>query len=449
MKLALFPFLISFSIQALQAGEPSPLPAVAGDSSKEVIEISDDLLPEWGVAMAMRYGSTPFDAEDNGISDIFPLFYYEGDRFFLRGDYGGLKLWENDQYGFNAIARYRFYDIPEEYDDLVSGGGADMGLQAYWKLTQETQLQLELLSDSDGRFQAATRWAGDFRREKWRFFPEAEVLFTSSKFNRHYYGVGRYDLNAGVEARAKFKARRQLYKNLHVEGRVEGGWIGSDAQNSPVLDDSFEYDFYLGLGLFSDNHSESKSTLKAKSYWRISQGFGTSSDFQNILLGEFKTDDEADVNMTSIFYGHPLSDTLFGSPWDVYLTPGMVYHYSSDVQDTSLEFILAVKAYYTFPLPWRLRLGIAEGISYADSLTYYERNDLAEKEVSESKLLNYLDLSLDLNMGDVFNSNALEDLYLGAAIHHRSGIYGSSSAFGDVSGGTNFGTVYLQWHGNF
>lgn len=433
--------------QSIHAGEKE-LKANQLDS-KTPVEIETTTPPEWGVALGVRYANIPFVAEDKGSVDIFPLFYYEGERFFLRGDYGGFKLWENDQFGFNALARYRFFDIPEEYDDQVRGGAVDMGLQSYWNLSPESELQLDLLSDPEGRFHAVTRWAGDYRRDMWRFFPEAELRFTGSRFNSHYYGVGLADLDAGVEARARLKVRRQLYKNLHIEGRIEGGWLGTEAKNSPAIEDDFEYDAYLGLGLYSDYKSEPVSTLNAKPYWRISQGMGTSSDFQNMLFGEFETVDGADVNMTSLFYGHPLSDTLFGAPWEVYLTPGMVYHYASDVQDASFEWILAFKAYYTFPLPWRLRLGIAEGISYADSLTFYEKTELEEKQVRESKLLNYIDFSLDLNMGDVFKSDRLEDLWLGGAIHHRSGIFGTSSAFGDVSGGTNFATLYLQWHGGF
>ncbi|MFC4994306.1 MipA/OmpV family protein [Rubritalea tangerina] len=440
--------LTALSVSSLLiAGET---PSLGDDRSKEVIEIStgEDLLPEWGVAMGVRYAHIPFAAKDKTSSDIFPLFYYEGERFFLRGDYGGIKLWEGEKYGFNALARYRFFDIPEEYDENVRGGAVDMGLQAFWKLDEESQLQFDVLSDPQGRFHSVARWAGDYRRENWRFFPELELRFTGSEFNSHYYGVDLYDLNEGIEARARLKARRRVIRNLHLEGRVEGAWIGSEAKNRRAIEDDFEYEFYLGLGIYDEEPGES-SSLNAKPYWRIAQGWGTSSDFQNMILGELETVDGADVNMTSIFYGHPLADSIFGVPIEMYLTPGVAYHYSSNVQDASFEWILAFKAYYTFPTPWRLRLGLAEGISYADSITFYEKTELAEKGYRESKLLNYLDLSLDLNIGDVFKSEKLEQLWLGTAIHHRSGIYESSSAFGSISGGTNFANLYLQWHGEF
>lgn len=153
--------------------------------------------------------------------------------------------------------------------------------------------------------------------------------------------------------------------------------------------------------------------------------------------------------MTSIFYGHPLSDTLFGLPIELYLSPGIVHHYSSDAQGAATEFVLGFKSYYTIPILWRIRLGAAEGISYIDSFSYYEENSIITDNQKPSRFLNYVDLSIDLNLGDVFRSKTIESLWLGYGIHHRSGIGGNSSTFGNVSGGSNFNTLYLQWALNF
>ncbi|MFT5788382.1 MAG: outer membrane protein, partial [Shewanella sp.] len=88
----------------------------------------------------------------------------------------------------------------------------------------------------------------------------------------------------------------------------------------------------------------------------------------------------------------------------------------------------------------------AEGLSYASTVTYIESSELEEKDYKPSKLLNYLDFSLDVNVGDIFNSRKMENLWFGYSIHHRSGIFESSSAFGRISGGSNYQSVYLQWH---
>ncbi|WP_410963908.1 hypothetical protein, partial [Salmonella sp. ZJHZ20_0162] len=65
--------------------------------------------------------------------------------------------------------------------------------------------------------------------------------------------------------------------------------------------------------------------------------------------------DPYDNQLTSLFYGHPLTDELFGFPLDIYLTPGLVHHWSSSVQSASTEYVMAIKAYYTvnWPTTWR------------------------------------------------------------------------------------------------
>ena len=139
------------------------------------------------------------------------------------------------------------------------------------------------------------------------------------------------------------------------------------------------------------------------------------------------------------------SDTLFGLPIEIYITPGLAHHYSSDAQGAATEIILGFKFFYTIPLPWRFRFGATEGISYIDSITYYEENSIATDNFTPSRLLNYVDLSIDVNLGDVLHSTTLKDLWLGYAVHHRSGIGGHSTTFGNLRGGSNFNTLYFQW----
>ncbi|WP_018968797.1 MipA/OmpV family protein [Rubritalea marina] len=427
--------------------------ALSSASAKEApdalvpLTVEDEALaPEWGLAMAVRYANVPYKSSSSSTDDVMPLFYYEGERFFLRGDYAGVKLWENEYAGFNAIGRYRFLDIPNEYKQIDSGVEGDLGIQAFYKLDDNSQVQFEVLSDVHGRMQSAVRFAGDYRTGGWRFFPEAQIGVLSSDFNSHYYGLDSQSLSAGLNSSAKLKVRRQLISNLHLEGQVKGSWLGNQAGKSDFVEDNFAYELYLGLGFF-DAEPVKKSSLEAKPFWKIAHGWGTTSNFESIPSGSFDTEDDADVTMTSIFYGHPLSDTLFGAPIELYLTPGFVVHHSSDVQASSYEGVLAVKLFYTLPTPWRIRLGAAEGISYASNLNYYERTDLAGKGEDESQLMNYLNISADINLADVFNFDPFEELWLGVGVHHRSGIYGSSSAFNSISGGSNYGTVFLQWHG--
>ena len=60
--------------------------------------------------------------------------------------------------------------------------------------------------------------------------------------------------------------------------------------------------------------------------------------------------------------------------------------------------------------------------------------------------MNYIDIKLDFNLGDTFAVTAMNDLYFGVGIHHRSSIFESSSAFGRIKGGSNYNSLYLQYH---
>ena len=149
--------------------------------------------------------------------------------------------------------------------------------------------------------------------------------------------------------------------------------------------------------------------------------------------------------MTSVFYGYPLTDELFGLPFEIFLSPGLAYHWSSDVQDETFELVLKIHLYYTFRWPIRWRFGVAEGVSWIEDITYIERQSMLEKGYRPSELMNYLDFTLDFNVGDLFGAEDLKGLWLGASIHHRSSIFESASQFGRIKGGSNYPSFYLQY----
>ncbi len=177
----------------------------------------------------------------------------------------------------------------------------------------------------------------------------------------------------------------------------------------------------------------------------MAQGWATPSNLSNIL----KFDAERDTfnnQLTSVFYGHPLTDEFFGLPIHFYLTSGFIWHWKSSVQPHSQEMVLAIKLFYTIPWPIRWRLGAAEGFSYVNKIPYVEAKEMEKKEYRPSNLLNFLDFSLDLNIGDIFGGKDLARLWLGYGIHHRSAIFETAAHFGRISGGSNYQTIYLQWY---
>ena len=93
----------------------------------------------------------------------------------------------------------------------------------------------------------------------------------------------------------------------------------------------------------------------------------------------------------------------------------------------------------------RTRIGFGVGLSYAQSIPYVEARDQAERGRPTSKLLNYLDPSIDVSVGDLVGIRSQRETYLGLGVSHRSGMFGSSQLLGNVDGGSNYIYSYLEW----
>jgi len=441
--------LAFLTVYMCNASELSSGPEKTVSTNVSAEDSTSSRKPKWGAGIGQRYARSPFIGENKDVFDVIPAFYYEGEHFFLRGLEGGAHLWDNNAFGFDFFIGYRFFDYPDDFDDILNRNTFDAGLRSYYKVNGTTQISLDLMTDTDGRLSSTIELKAEYSGNRWWLSPLLELRAKSSDFNTRYYGLDVDTLDAGFDVRTALESRFHVWSNLHLDASI-GARLFDDATNrSAVMDDSIEYTAYLGIGFYEEPESVSRPTLMAKPYMRLAQGRGNSSTLEQIFSGDIRTDEDVVVNMTSLFYGHPVSDTLFRLPIEVYLSPGIVHHYSSDSQDSATEFVLSIKFYYTIPLPWRVRLGAAEGISYIDSITYYEQQGLDQVDKNASRLLNYVDLSIDLNLGDIFPFKAMENLWFGYGIHHRSGIGGSSSTFGNVSGGSNYNTLYLQYAFDF
>ena len=76
----------------------------------------------------------------------------------------------------------------------------------------------------------------------------------------------------------------------------------------------------------------------------------------------------------------------------------------------------------------------------------WKKKTCREKGYRPSQLLNFLDFSVDIDLGQLLRVQWMEDLWLGYSIHHRSGIFSTSSALDESPGAATTNTVYLQYH---
>ena len=439
--------LASILLMPLSAWSQEP----ASNADDSVIEAESKTKREyteqnWGIAMGMRYAEIPYatGTGDRTVADIVPLMFFDNKYFYVRGLEGGVKIINQEQWKLNAILRYRFFDIPANLQNEVKGDAWDGGLQLRYKLGG-WDLRTEFMSDGDANPYADIGFDAIMGDKYATFYPYIGLRVKSSEFNTKYYGFDREYISSGVEVRGLIEGRYHLISNLYLIGRLGGTILDSNARHSSYVQESATWEAYAGIAFFNNPDKPRTSSLRNNAYLRLAHGEATPSNIDQVLVGN-REDDPYHNKLTSLFYGHPLTDDLFGLPLDIYLVSGLVHHHSSEVQESFYEYVLGIKADYTVKWPVRVRFGLAEGLSYSSQVSYIESTELIEKGYRPSKLLNYLDFTFDFNIGDIFNANSWRNTWLGYSIHHRSGIFETGSQFGRIRGGSNYTTFYIQQH---
>lgn len=425
----------------------------------------------WGIAVGIRTAKIPYPADTNQVSDVIPLLYFDNKHFFLRGLTGGIKLYSKDQVQLNLIGRYRYFDIPAEYQNEIRGSGTDFGIQARYYLDQDTETSFEIMSDDEGRYHSNLSGRYFWESGSWEVNPYATLRYKSSDFNNRYFGLDGFEnpdnpgtifnnkIGSGLDMTVGTEVRYHLISNLYLLGRLQATTLlDSDTRDSASIDKNTFGEAYVGIAFFDNKTKPASRDMGLKPYWRFAYGWATPSNMDDILLRWDSKDDPQDNQMISVFYGHPVSDSLFGvEAFDIYFTPGFIYHRVSDPytdpdsgitydQQPTQEYVLAMKLFWNFKWPIDWRFGAAEGISYVREITNLEQREMDRKEYRASNLLNFLDFSVDFSVGDLFGANDLRDMWFGYSLHHRSAISGTSSAFGRIHGGSNYNTLYLQYH---
>ena len=462
------------------------LSLAAPAQAKEVAE------KNWGIAAGFRIARIPFATDEEQVADFIPLMFYDGDTFFIRGLTGGIKLYNEGQWRFSLIGRYRFFDIPAEYQNLVRGNALDMGARLERIHKNGMIGSVELMSDDYGRYYGTLGSRFHWDSGSWDIYPYATLRYKSARFNAHYYGLDGFlqpgnlsqdidnRIGAGLDLTVGSEIRYHVASNFYLLGRAQLTALDRNARDSRFVDRDVYGEVYLGIAFFNDKTRPRVPSLKARPYIRVAHGWGTPSNFGDILAGNWDPDEQGN-QITSIFYGHPLADSLFGFDFiDVYMTTGYVYHHATDTFKQTLapgqgintpelalgdnpcngtdpceltyngkptnEYVLGIKAYFNINWPVHWRIGLANGLSYIETVSDLEQREMDRKGYRSSNLMNYIDATLDFSIGDTFGSRKLRELFLGIGIHHRSSIFETSSAFGRIKGGSNFNSVYLQYH---
>ncbi len=399
---------------------------------------------DWGIGLASRSASIPYKTDGtHKIVSAVPMLFYEGERFFIRGIGGGIYFYNGQQWKISALMRIHFVDLPNEYQNKVQPNNMDYGVRTRWFFRGPFFVDAEPLLDFDNMFSVNLRIGMLHKGKCFLFNPFFEAKIKSADYNSRYFGLTLEHLKGGVDYSLGIIADARVFRNLYLYGAAKLTFFDKNARSAVYIDDDIKGEIYLGFGFSNDPARPREKDLENRPYLRLSHGWATPNSFNQAVFFDIVPDPYHN-QLTSLFYGYPLTDRVFGIPLGLYITSGFTYHQPSLVQGSAIELVLAMKAYVTIYWPIRWRIGMAEGYSYINHITYIEQQVYDRKDYIPVHFLNYLDFSLDFNIGDIF-SDKLKNIWLGYNVHHRSGIFELSQQYGRVNVGSNYYCIYLQY----
>jgi outer membrane protein len=176
---------------------------------------------------------------------------------------------------------------------------------------------------------------------------------------------------------------------------------------------------------------------------RAAYGLATQNDLVEILVGDVNSHPK-NLSVIAIDGGYLLEESAFELPVDIYLKGSISrFDESAAQRDALYETTLYIKAYWNFDfLENRARLGFGEGASYTSGILFVEYEEAIAEDGKNSHFLNYLDLSLDFDVGKLAGAKTLYGTYIGWALKHRSGIFGLINNV--KRGGSNYNTLYIE-----
>lgn len=401
----------------------------------------------WGLASTFRNTTIPYRTSENDtlLNSYLLLGYLQTPHFFIDGTEAGFRFICTPEWKLEAVGRQHFVDLPRHDEYYFSDIAVDLGGRLRYENASGIRVDLELLTDMGWRPRANVRLSSGFESSGWYLRPYAEAGWKSSEYNTFYYGMDRETVFADVSYSAGAEGRYRIAGDIYLFGEADLTYLGANVADANTIEDPVQTELIFGAGVYqTDAPASYKNRFDPKGYLRFSVGEATPSSFTENITGGGSRDLNG-LYMVSLFYGYPLSRSLFGVSIHSYFSPGFAHHFDHDLQKPAQEYIGAFKFYYR-PESWWLRFGFGTGMSYITDVTYIERY-INEKDGYDhtSNLMQYLDFSFDFDLKHLFGES-WRDLWFGYALHHRSGVFESAHHYGQIKGGSNYNTFYLQYH---
>ena len=402
-----------------------------------------------GLGYVLKAEPSPYKDATTRL-EIQPLFLYEGERIFLHSSRVGIKLFDSPEQRLDVFLDKRLEGFPLKSPPASLSGMAirnsstDAGLAYRYKQPWGT-LQAELLhgvSDTQSGTEARLGYSTEAQSGRWTLRPSVTLAWRNAKLNDYYYGVtpaettiGRpaYSAGAGLNASVGLYTTYQLSQNWRLLGGASATLLSSQIKDSPVVSKRLLPSVYVGAAYdFGAPRPRSADAGGSPTYIKLLYGASTDDGchLAKIVTARcFATSSKDRTDIQAIQIGKPFAENFNGWPVDLVGYIGLTRHDERGLQPNGMQIDVFMKAYY-HGFPWRdrvkTRLGFGAGLSLAQRVPYIEASSAAVGKDPSSRLLQYLDPTLDVSLGDIIGSRGLKDTYIGVGVSHRSGIFGAS-----------------------
>lgn len=460
-----FSFRPFLGVALLAAGLSAMTPASANGNIEPLTDILSGPSSA-GLGFVTGFELSPY-REGGTRYDVLPLYLYEGERLFLHANRVGVKLLNSGEQRLDLLVERRLEGFPTTRVPTSLAGmatrdsGLDVGLSYRYRQPWGS-LQAELLHDAGNASKGTEFRLGythEWRSGPWALRPSLTVAVRDAKLNNYYYGVQAseatpdrpaYAPGAGINTTAGLYGSYDLSQRWRLLGGVSATVLDSKVKNSPIVQKSVLPGVYVGAVYDFGSHEREWAKEGSPTYFKLLYGKATEDGCHLLKIITAQCFSTATNNPTSIAgvqVGRPFIQNLNGWPVDVVGYMGLAYHDDQGLQANGMQLDLFMKAFYS-GFPWsdrvKTRLGLGAGVSLAPRVPYIEASSQAANGELGSRLLQYLEPTLDVSLGDILGSRALKETYIGFGVSHRSGIFRSSRLLGNVYGGSNYIYSYVE-----
>lgn len=419
-----------------------------------------------GLGFVMRMETSPY-VDGGHRTDLLPLYLYEGERFFLDAGRAGFKLRDHEGQRLDLFLGRRLEGFPEDKVPAVLAGmdarntSVDLGFAWHYRQRRgalRATLTYDVGGASDGA-ELVLAYSRDWHRGRWLLRPELSLAWRNGRLNDYYHGVRPHEATAtrpayapgsGLNTSLGLFASYRMLDNWRLLGGVSVTSLDRDVRNSPIVADRLQVAGFIGaaydFGTPAARWGDDGVPLIVKLFHGGASAEGCHlAHIMTLRCASLDRDDPSSV--TGLHVGRPFLERVNGWPVDIHGYVGVLRRNERGRQPGAWQVDAYMKAFF-YGFPWsarvETRLGFGIGLSYASRVPWHEVDSQARRGRPTSKLLNYLDPSIDVNVGDLLGSDRWRRTYVGVGVSHRSGIFASSRLLGRVNGGSNYLYTYLE-----